>query len=149
MYETDRCEKGFTLVELITVLVIIAIVAATSTSFIAPSRTAQMQAARDQILGALSSAQQYAMSRKRAIRVVTSSSQIDIQQDTDGDGDFSPYSSISIGNILYPQTLPGGHSLNSDTLVFNRLGQTSATTLTLSYGGVDISIVVTGSGYAY
>ncbi len=141
--------KGFSTVELVTVLVIIGILAASSTVFLTPSSSIQLQATRDQIVTAISTAQQRAMSRNLPVRVTTSGNQIDIQDDGDGDGDFSPSNSVFVGGIQYPLTFAANQSLNTSSFVFNRLGETLGGTITLSQSGASVTIEVTDSGYAY
>lgn len=149
MFNAKKQHQGFSTVELITVIIIIGILAATSTSFLVPSRTFQLQASRDQIIAAVQAAQQRAMSREHAVRVVVSATQVDVQDDVDGDGQFTPAASVNMGGVTYPLALPPNQSIDSATFVFNRLGETSGTDLTLTQSGAAVSISITDSGYVY
>lgn len=149
MFIAEKRTRGFSLVELVTVLIIIGVLAASSTSLFIPSTTFQMQAARDQIVAALAAAQQRAMSRANAIQVNTSGNQIDVREDTDGDGNFATSASVSMGGVQYPLTLLANQTVSNASFTFNRLGETNGGTLTLSQSGASVAIEVTDSGYAY
>lgn len=150
MFNANKKYQGFSTIELVTVIIIIGILAAASTSVLIPSRSFQLQATRDQLVAAIETAQQRAMSRQNAVRVVLSANQISMQDDVDGDDDFSPAASVSTGGVSYPISLPPSQSLSPDvTLVFDRLGQTSGTTVTLTQSSASVSITITDSGYAY
>ena len=149
MFIAKKHAQGFSIIELITILIIIGILAASSTRIFLPSKTFQMQASRDQIVAAISAAQQRAMSRKNAIRVTSAANLLDIREDVDGDGDFSPSASVSMGGVTYPLPIPVNQNLSAVTFTFNRLGQTNGASLTLSQSGASVTIEVTDSGYVY
>ena len=144
-----KINQGFSTVELVTVIIIVGILAATSTTLLLPARTMQLQAARDQIVAAVDVARQRAMSRRNAVRVVIAANQLDIQDDIDGDDDFSPSASVNIDGLAYPIALAPNQNITSATFVFNRLGETNGATLALTQGGASAQIVVTDSGYVY
>lgn len=149
MFKAIKQHQGFSTVELITVLIIIGILAATSVSVFTPSRTLQLQSSRDQIVTAVQTAQQRAMSRQRAVRVVFSSNQVDVQDDVDGDGLFTPANSVTMGGVVYPISLPPNQTLGAATFVFNRLGETTGADIALTQSAASVSISITDAGYAY
>lgn len=149
MFIAEKKARGFSLVELVTVLIIIGVLAASSTSLFIPSSTFQMQAARDQVVAAFAAAQQRAMSRTNAIQVSTSGNQIDVREDIDGDGNFATSVSVSMGGVQYPLALLANQTISNASFTFNRLGETNSGTLTLSQSGASVAIEVTDSGYAY
>jgi MSHA pilin protein MshC len=134
--------RGFTLVELVAVLVIIGILAVSVASKFSSSDVFQTQASRDDIVAALFFSQQVAMARgssTNGVRFVSNGSSFTVQESgTD----------LINGNVQYPFSLPSGYSLTSATLNYDKLGRTSATNLTLSKGSTSAVIAVSGSGYA-
>lgn len=113
-----------------------------------PSATFQLQASRDQVITAFFAAQQRAMAQSQAIQFsINSPNQIDIREDTDGDGDFSDESSITAGGVRYPISLLPNQSITSANFIFDRFGKTSAATLTLSQSGGSVTIQVSSTGY--
>lgn len=142
--------RGFSLVELIAVMVIAGILAAVTLGNRVSGTSLQLQASRDSLVAALHSAQQLAMNRAHdtALRV---GSTVDLLMDTDNDGVFDDESSVVFGGVRYPISLPNGISLNEDCggqLRFNRLGQTGGCTLTLNKAGQSIQTQVYPSGFA-
>lgn len=135
-------DLGFSLIELLSVIVMLGII-----SFIALPKLrisdSSVMTSRDMIVAALSHAQQIAMARDSAINPVTivlTSSSIDIRENG---------SSINFPGVEYPFTLPNGVTISSGTgtLQFDKLGQTSATTISLNSGSA--LITVEENGYAY
>lgn len=140
-------QRGFTLVELITILVLIGTIAAVSFSRLAPTTIFQLQASRDTIVAAFFMAQQRAMAQPNAVRLVTSSNQIDLLVDTDNDGSFADESSFRWGVDAFPIDLVPNQTLTSAVFDFNRLGYTNAGTLTLSQAGDSVTITVSRTGF--
>ena len=133
--------KGFTVVELITVLILIGVLAGAAISRLIPSSTYQLQSSRDQVVAAFFSAQQLAMTRLGTVQLVISGGQVDIQLDS---------SSVRTGGVQYPVALLANQSLTSLTVTYDRLGQpNTGASLTLSQSGASVPIVLTASGYAY
>ena len=141
--------NGFSLVELIAVLVILGVLASTATSILLPSRTLQLQAARDQVIAALFAAQQLAMTQSGGVRASVGAGQIDIREDLNSNGDFSDDVSQRVGGVQYPISLLKSQSISSLHFDYNRLGQTSGGLITLSQDSSAVVITVTDSGYAY
>lgn len=142
------CVKGFTLVELVAVLVLIGILGATVTSAMLPSATFQLQSSRDQVVTAFFAAQQRAMAQTRPVRLsLVAPNQIDIREDSDGDGSFADETSKTLGGIRYPVTLLPNQSIDAADFDFNRLGKTSAGVLNLSQSGAAVAINISANGY--
>lgn len=141
--------SGFSLVELIAVLVIVGILAAVVSSRVIPHTTLQIQAGRDLLVAALFSAQQKAMAQLAPVRLITSGNTIDIRMDANGDGNFASSESIHFAGTRYPLSLPGGVSLSAHQLNYSHLGHTSATSIQISKKSTTINVTVTGTGYAY
>ncbi|WP_185906517.1 pilus assembly FimT family protein [Teredinibacter haidensis] len=129
---------GFTLVELITVMLIIGILAVTALTKILPSDTLQLQASRDSIVAAFYSAQQLAMVRQSSVEVRTSVNQIDVLVDN---------VSVSAGGVSYPLVMLKGQTLNIASFGYDRLGHTTGSQLYLTQNGRVVTIVVDDSGY--
>ena len=134
-------QLGFSLIELVAVIIIASIIFV----FIGSSsnqRGLELQAARDDIVSGLFYTQQIAMARQSAsnpVRFVSDGvSSVDVQEN-----------GASIGGDDYPLTLPVGVSLPAATLVYDKLGQTTATTLTLTGPGASVNITIESSGYAH
>ncbi len=146
----NRPSAGFTLIELIAVLVIIGILGVSSVRSALPTLSFQMQSSRDQIVTAFFLAQQRAMAQANPVRLfVNAPNQIDLREDTDGDGSFSDESSLALGGVSYPISLLSSQSVNAATFDFDRFGATSATTLVLSQDGSSVNITVTATGYVF
>lgn len=142
-------EQGFTLVELITIMVIMGVLSASLASRLMPQSTLQLQAGRDQLVSALFLAQQKAMSQTKAVRLICIGAEVDIRMDSDGDAIFSSSESIRVGGLQYPIALAGGITLSNASLDYNRLGHTTAGSITLSKNSVSVDVTVSGTGYAY
>lgn len=97
-------------------------------------------------------AQQRAMAQTNPVRLsifvpTSGSAEIDIREDTDGDGDFNDESSLRLGGTAYPLDLLPNQTLTTVNFDFNRLGQTSPNNLVLSQGPSSVNIVVSAAGY--
>ncbi|WP_188150346.1 pilus assembly FimT family protein [Teredinibacter waterburyi] len=142
-----KSEHGFSLIELVTVMVLIGILAGAVIGSSVPSSSLQLQSSRDTIVAVFNSAQQLAMNRANAVRLITASNSVDIRIDSNDDGDFSAAESIAYAGIQYPLSLPSTHTLTAVDFDFDRLGHTSSTTLVLSQGANVVSLEVSGAGY--
>ncbi|MDZ7924268.1 MAG: type II secretion system protein [Marinagarivorans sp.] len=140
---------GFTLVELVAVILILGVLTVTVIARVMPSRIHQLQGARDIVVASLFNAQQKALAQNHAVQVITTATSVDIRVDNNDDGSFSVGESITYAGTRYPLTLPSGVSLNANTLTFDRLGRTPANSLTLSKSGGSVNLTITGMGYAY
>ncbi len=132
--------RGFTLIELITVIILVSIISVTAFSRLGNISSANVQASRDDIIAALFFAQQTAMARNNIQLVVTSNSVSVTENGTP----------IVVHSKGYPLALASGVSATVATLTYDKLGRTSATTIGLSStSGASASIVVEASGYAH
>jgi len=131
-------KAGFTLVELVAILLIVGVLAVSAFGRLQPSSTMQLQASRDSIVAAFYSAQQLAMTQLSTVELITTTTQVDIHVDG---------SSVTVGGVSYPFTLIDGQTLTATTYLYDRLGYTSAGFLMLSQNGRVVSIDVQESGY--
>ncbi len=140
-----RREKGFTLVELITVMILLGIVSVTLFSRIGGINTAAVQGGRDDVIAALFFAQQTAMVRSN-IQVVVSATAISVTENG---------APIAVGSGYYPLAMPSGVTLSAtqNTFTYDKLGRTTAGVITLSgsgsTAGTSATIVVEATGYAH
>lgn len=144
--------KGFTLFELVAVLVLLGILGSTFSAALLPSSSFQLQASRDQVVAAFVVAQQRSMSRLSSVRLSIETPSgapvlIDVREDSDADRDYDDETSIRTGGTSYPLRLLGNQRLTEAEFIFNRLGQTSSRELVLSQGSSFVNISVNRSGY--
>lgn len=140
MNPTDR---GFTLIELITVMILVGILSITLFARMGPVSTAPIQSGRDDLIAALFFAQQQAMMRSNITLVLTANT-ISVNDSN---------VPIKVSSDFYPLTLPAGVSLPALTLSYDKLGRTTKTQIVLTgsdnSSGVTATIQVEASGYAY
>jgi len=135
--------RGFTLIELIAVIVILSILAVVSASRFSEG-SAGVQASRDDVIAALFYAQQIAMARDSAINPIqlrTTSTSVSVTENG---------APLLHAGVQYPQVLGSGVTLSATVtpLDFDKLGRTAASSFTLSKGGVSATVTVSDSGYA-
>ncbi len=138
-----RQSRGFTLIELVSVVVLVGILSVVLFSRLGGVHTANIQSSRDDVIAALFFAQQQAMMRSTGnnIRVVLTTNSVSVTEDG---------AAINLGGSYYPLALPSGITASSATFSYDKLGRTTAGTITLSgSGGVSASIRVEASGYAF
>lgn len=138
-------QRGFSLIELITILVVLAIISVFATARFASSDAAAVQSARDQASSAFFSAQQLAMSRASVdnpIELVVSSDSIDLREG--GSSSNQPGGD-------YPLIFPSGVTVTSGTgsYGYDKLGRTTPGQVTLTRGSVSATITIEASGYAH
>ena len=141
-------QKGFSLIELVAVMVIVSIISVTAIVRVMPSSLFELQAARDQVLAALFHAQQKALYTPHAVRVILLGGAVDVRMDTNDDGIFPVSESIRVGAVQYPLTLVNGVQVSSHTLNYSSLGEAPATEVTVSKGGESVEVVISASGFA-
>lgn len=136
-------QSGFTLIELIAVIILISILGVSVAPKFFNNDLALVKASRDDLVAALFYAQQIAMARDSAanpIVFIAASNSVSV---TEGG------SALVHAGTQYPLALTSGVSLSPvRSLSYNKLGQTTATTFTLTRGGASATVVVSASGYA-
>lgn len=135
-----RNERGFTLIELITVIILISIMSITLFSRLGSVSTTNLQAGRDDLIAALFFAQQTAMARSN-IQLVLTTNSISVTENG---------TPIIVHSKGYPLTLSTGVTTSALTLTYDKLGRTTASTITLNAtGGMSATVIVEASGYAH
>jgi prepilin-type N-terminal cleavage/methylation domain-containing protein len=137
-------QAGFSLVELIAVMIIVGVLATTASVKFSPSDI-DLQAAKADVLAALIFSREIAMARSdgsSAVTFITTSSSIDVRVNN---------ASIASASHSYPVTLKDSVTITAGvgTLSFNRLGESNPHSLTLSQDGFTDAITISGVGYAY
>ncbi len=139
----NSSDRGFTLIELIAVMILVGILSITLFTRMGSVNTAAIQSGRDDLIAALFFAQQQAMMRSD-IEVVVTTSSVSVTE-----GDIP----IAVTNDFYPLTMPAGVTLTPVELAYDKLGRTTATQIGLTgsgnSSGVTATIQVDASGYAY
>jgi MSHA pilin protein MshC len=142
-----KAEQGFSLLELITVMILLGILSVTLFSRLGPVSTAAVQSGRDDIIAALFFAQQTAMMRSSGdniIRLELTAHSVSVTENGQP---------IRVAADYYPLALPQGVNATPATFVFDKLGRTTASTITLTgsgnTAGTSAVIQVEASGYAY
>lgn len=133
-------QVGFTLVELIAIMVIVGVIAISMSSRMGSLSSSSVQSSRDDIVAALFFAQQTSMARG-TIRLVTTATTVSV---TENNVD------IALTSEAYPLTLPTGVSVTPRVFVYDRLGRTTAGTITITNtSGASATITVETSGYVH
>lgn len=142
--------RGFSLIELITVMILLGILSITLFSRLGPVNTAAIQSGRDDIIAALFFAQQTAMMRSHNgnIHVVITNTHVNVTEDGNP---------IAVTSTYYPLALPQGVTVSTSVpngiFSFDKLGRTTAAEITLTgsgnTAGTSAVIRVEGSGYAF
>lgn len=141
--------SGFSLIELVAVMVIVSVLATVAVVRIMPSAVHEIQAAKDQLASALAYAQQRALYTPYTVRVILSGNQIDIREDINNDSSYSESERIRHGAVQYPLSLVNQVQVSSHVLDYDTLGEIAApTTVTLSKGSRSVSLAISLSGYA-
>jgi len=143
-----RHSRGFTLIELVAVIIIAGVLAVSVGTRIFPSATLQLQSSRDRVIAAFSSAQQLAMVQRDRVRISFSGNQIDILQDQNNDGNFGAGESVTLNGSSYPLTLAKGLNISSASFDFDRMGRTSAGSLTMTLSGASVNVAISTAGKA-
>ena len=143
--------QGFTLVELVAVMVLVGILSVALFSRMGSTGNAAIQSGRDDLIAALFFAQQQAMMRNHsipgntlAISLVVTSNSISVNENN---------VPIRVTSSHYPLNVPAGVTLTPVTLNYDKLGRTTATTIMLTgsgnSSGVSAAVRVEASGYAF
>ena len=144
---------GFTLIELITVMVIAGTISVLIISKTINITVFSVQSSRDEIVAALFLAQQTAMARDSStnpIEFVATLTSINVRENG---------VSIPVPGVSYPLILPGGVTITAGTgtLDYDKLGRVvdgagnpipTPAMITLSGNGASATVVVSAGGYA-
>lgn len=135
-----QTERGFTLIELITVIILISIMSVTLFSRLGSVATTNVHAGRDDLIAALFFAQQTAMARS-GIQLILTTNSVSVTENG---------TPIVVHSQGYPLSFRSGVSTTAQTLTYDKLGRTTATTITLTgTGGISAVVTVEASGYAH
>ena len=134
-----RVERGFTLIELITVVILISVVSVTLFTRLGSINASNVQASRDDLIAALFFAQQTAMARS-GVSLIVSATSIDVRENG---------TSIKIDSKAYPLNFSSAVTAIPITFVYDKLGRTTAGTIQLTSSGGSATITVETSGYAH
>ncbi len=130
-------QRGFTLIELIAVMVIVGVMSVTLFSRLGSVNSTSVQASRDDLIAALFFAQQTAMARS-GVQLVVSSSSVSVTEN------LPPVTSLQSYNFA------NGVSATPLTLSYDKLGRTTSSTITLTNSvGASAMVNVEASGYAH
>jgi MSHA pilin protein MshC len=132
-------ERGFTLIELITVIILVSIISVTLFSRLGSVNTANLQAGRDDLIAALFFAQQTAMARSN-IQLILTTNSVSVTENG---------SPIVVHSKGYPLSFPSGVTTSAKTLSYDKLGRTTATTITLNANSASALVTVEATGYAH
>lgn len=145
--------RGFTLVELVTVMVIAGILAATMMPRFTGSHGFEERGFHDETLAALRYAQKAAVSHRRltciaftlttvTVRIASVNGAAVCDTDLVGPNGQTPYTVTATGTARFSAT--------STNLTFNPLGQPSTTTQVLSFTGLPLTVTIEGeTGYVH
>lgn len=134
-----KTTRGFTLIELIAVIVLVGIISISVNSRFYAQSSAKIQASRDDVIAALFFAQQTAMARS-GIVVTVGANTVNVTENG---------MPIVIHGGAYPLSLPSGVTVTPASFTYDKLGRTSPGNITLSGDGVSATITVEASGYAH
>ena len=132
--------RGFSLIELIAVMVIVGIIAVTASARFASTDLARLQASRDDLVAALFFAQQIALARSsdtNPITVTVSSGGVSVTENG---------TPIGVHQVTFPA---GVIATTTPNFSYDKLGRTTGASITLTAGGNNATVTVSGSGYAY
>lgn len=135
---------GFTLIELIVVMIIVGILAVTAVSRYANQSSFSLKTEQELLIAALFQAQQLAMSGRPVQFKILTADSFSLRDSTNTANDYD------IAGITYPQKLTDGVVLAPVSLERNytNIGATTAAMITLTAGGDSVSVCLEASGYA-
>jgi MSHA pilin protein MshC len=134
-----RVQRGFTLIELIAVMVIVGVMSVVLFSRIGNFSHSHVHASRDDLIAALFFAQQAAMARS-GIQLIVTANSVSVEENG---------TPIVVHSQGYPLALQSGVSATPVVFSYNKLGGTTAGVITLSGNGASASINVEATGYAH
>ncbi|MES2824428.1 MAG: type II secretion system protein [Pseudomonadota bacterium] len=130
-------QRGFTLIELIAVMILVGVMSVTLFSRLGSINTTNVQASRDDLIAALFFAQQTAMARS-GIQLVVTANTVSVTEN------LPPVTALR----GYPLSLPSGITATPTTFSYDKLGRTTARVITLTSAAGNATITVEESGYA-
>ncbi|MDO3388173.1 type II secretion system protein [Gilvimarinus sp. SDUM040013] len=130
-------ESGFTLIELIAIIVILGVIGTTASSRFTDGEIASVQASRDDLVAALFFAQQLAMARDN-IQVTVAATSVNVTEN-----------GTALSDSGYPLNFASGVTASAAAFNYDKLGRTNPTAITLTSDGTSATVNVSGSGYAY
>ena len=135
-------ETGFTLIELIAVIILIGIMSVTLFSRLGTISSTNIQAGRDDLIAALFFAQQTAMARStNNIQVIITANAVSVTESN---------TPLVVHDKGYPLNFPTGVTATPFTFTYDKLGRTSGGNIVLSAsGGQSAIVVLEASGYAH
>jgi MSHA pilin protein MshC len=134
-----QVQRGFTLIELIAVMIIVGVMSVVLFSRIGSFSHSNVQAGRDDLIAALFFAQQSAMARS-SIQLTVTANSVSVEENG---------TPIVVHSQGYPLAFQNGVSATPAIFSYNKLGGTTAGTITLSGNGASASVSVEASGYAH
>lgn len=142
---SGRKSSGFSLIELITVIILLGVISVVAIPRFYSTDTAAVQSARDQALSAIFTAQQLAMARAgntTTIELEVAANSLNVTENG---------AAVVATGGSYPLTLPEGVSVTAGigTYSFDKLGRTDASQIVLTRGSTSATLRLEASGYAY
>jgi MSHA pilin protein MshC len=135
--------RGFTLIELMAVLVILGSIAWVAVGRFSSSASYQLLQSRDNLIAALFIAQQQAMAQPStaAVTLIIEGRNLNVSS--------SSSSTLNDLGISFPLTFPSSITITPTSLRYDKLGRTTPVDIQLSIVGNAVTVRVESSGFAY